>query len=118
MEGITVGQIAVAVALLAGLISGGGIIGKAIKDAIKKTMKAELQTLEGKVDNLGKRIESVDMQATKNYLVQFLSALDRGDKPSEIEMARFWEQWQHYSGLGGNSYIKRKVEQLETEGKL
>lgn len=118
MEGITIGQIAVAVALLAGLISGGGIIAKAISKGLKKGIRAELEPLEKKVDKLSSRIEAVDMQATKNYLVSFLSDLETGAEQSEIETARFWEQWQHYEGIGGNSYIKRKVEQLEHDGKL
>ena len=118
MEHITLGQLAVAIALLAGLITGGGVIGKTISKALKKAMRAELGTLEAKVDELGERVEAVDMAATKNYLVSFLSTVESGGDPSEIERERFFEQWNHYERIGGNSYIKRKVEQLEKEGKL
>lgn len=118
MEQITVGQIAVAIALLAGLISGGGIIGKAVNKGLKKTMQSELEPLEKKVDALTKRVEAVDMQATKNFLVSFLSDLENGNPQTEIALERFWEEWQHYEKIGGNSYIARKVEQLKKDSKL
>lgn len=118
MDGITIGQIAVAVALLAGLISGGGIIGKAISKGLKKTIRAELEPLETKVDKLGKQIASVDMQATKNFLVGRLSDIEAGQVLSETALQRFWEELEHYRQLGGNSYIQRKVEQLEHDGRL
>lgn len=118
MDGITIGQIAVAVALLAGLISGGGIIGKAIGKGLKKTIQAEIEPLGAKVDNLSKRVEAVDMQATKNFLVSFLSDIESGQTPTEIALQRFWEELEHYRKSGGNSYIQRKVEQLEHDGRL
>ena len=118
MEGITIGQIAVAVALLAGLVSGAGILGKAVNKGLKKSIRSELEPLEKKVDDLSSRIGEVDLQGTKNFLVSFLSDLETGQDPTEIELARFWEEWQHYEKIGGNSYIKRKVEQLEHDGKL
>ena len=118
MESITLGQIAISVALVAGLITGGGVIGKVITKGFKKVMKMELDPIEKKIDHLGERVESVDMASTKNYLVQFLSRVEVGDIPSEIEIERFFEQWEHYKKIGGNSYIARKVEQLTAEGKL
>ena len=118
LDGITIGQIAVAVALLAGLITGGGVIAKAVGKAFKKALKSELAPLETKVDALTKRVEAVDMQATKNFLVSFLSDLENGTPQTEIALERFWEEYQHYTRSGGNSYIARKVEQLKTEGKL
>lgn len=118
MDEITIGQIAVAVALLAGLISGGGIIGKAIGKGLKKTIRSEIEPLGKKVDALSNRICEVDMQATKNFLVSFLSDLESDQIPTEIALQRFWEEYQHYQRIGGNSYITRKIEQLEKEGKL
>lgn len=118
MESITLGQIAIAVALIAGLVTGGGVIGKVVTKGFKKAIKTELDPLEKKIDQLGDRVESVDMAATKNYLVQFLSRVEVGDIPGEIEIERFFEQWEHYKKIGGNSYIARKVEQLTAEGKL
>ena len=58
------------------------------------------------------------MQACKNYLVSFLSDVEKDELTDEIERERFWEQYQHYTEHGGNSYIKRKVEKLKSEGKL
>lgn len=58
------------------------------------------------------------MQACKNYLVSFLSDVEKNHPIDETERERFWEQYQHYTEHGGNSYIKRKVEHLQSEGKL
>ena len=37
---------------------------------------------------------------------------------TEIETERFYDSYQKYTELGGNSYIKGKVDRLKNEGKL
>lgn len=118
MDNITIGQIAVAVALLVGLITGIGFLLKQVKALIKQSFSEEFKTLNDKIDKLQTRIDDVDMSASKNYLVSFLSEVDQGQPIDEIEKERFWECYQHYERIGGNSYIKRKVEQLKADGKL
>lgn len=54
----------------------------------------------------------------KNYIVPFLSRLERGEPVSDIEIVRFWEEYAYYTEHGGNSYIKDKVEKLQKDGKL
>lgn len=118
MENITIGQIAVAVALLVGLITGIGFLLKQLKSLLTNAFKDEFEQLNTKMDTLQSRMNEVDMASCKNYLVSFLSDVDQGQPIDEIEKERFWEQYQHYEKIGGNSYIHRKVEQLKSEGKL
>ena len=118
MEQITLGQIAVAVTFIVGLLSGIGYLRKHLKEWITKPLKEQLDPLNNKINELHQHIADVDLESCKNFLVTFLSEIDKGDRVDEIERERFWEQYQHYEKMGGNSYIKRKVEQLKTEGKL
>lgn len=118
MEQITLGQIGMTITFLVGIIGGIGYVIKHMKEWISKALSDQLQSIDGKIEGLQTRIENVDMNACKNYLVDFLSRVEKGDLIDEIERERFWEQYQHYIHIGGNSYIKRKVEQLKKEGKL
>ena len=125
MDGITIGQIAAAVAMIAAMITGLGIIGQRLKKYIQsafsdstKEITERISDLENKIKQLENRIEKVDQEACKNYLVPFLAGVDRGNPVDEIEKQRFFEEYQHYTQAGGNSYIKSKVKKLQNEGKL
>jgi len=64
-------------------------------------------------------IKKVDESCSKNFLVQFLQRVEDGVKVDEVEYERFYEVYDHYTNeLHLNSYIHRKVEKLEKEGKL
>ena len=81
---------------------------KAVRSAIEKGFKP----IEDKIDK-------VDMNATKNYLVQTISEIDRNGYIDGASKVRFYEQYGHYQkDLGGNSYIKDEIERLKKEGKL
>jgi len=118
MEQITIGQIGLAVTFIVGLIAGITALTKNIKKWLSLAFKEDFDGLNKKIDKVQKRVDEVDLAHTKNYLVGFLSDLDQGREIDDIELERFWEQFQHYETIGGNSYIHRKVEQLKTEGKL
>lgn len=118
MDKITIGQIAAAVAMVAALISGLAVIGQKLKKYIQNAFDDSTQAIQASLKKLEDRVETVDQEACKNYLVIFLSGVDKGNTVDEIEKERFWEEYQHYTKAGGNSYIKRKVEKLVTEGKL
>lgn len=118
MESITLGQISVTVAFLVGLISGIGYLMAQMKKWVSKAFKEEFEPINKKIDTLQDRIDQVDMESCKNYLVGFLADVEQDQLIDEIEKERFWEQYQHYEKMGGNSYIHRKVEQLKTEHKL
>lgn len=112
MEQITIRQISIIIAFLGSLISGAVYLHQMIKKYLTKALGSELQEINDNIKDLQKRVEAVDMEATKNYLVSFLSSCEKGAWQDEIEKERFWEQFEHYQRQGGNSYIKQKVEDL------
>lgn len=125
MEQITIGQIAVAVAFMAALITGS----IKIKDAVKKWLEATLKEkfdaqkketdeIKEAVNDLRDQLNNVDIENCKNYLVTYLAEVERGELKDAIESQRFWEEYQHYSDKGGNSYIKEKVAKLKGKGYL
>lgn len=85
--------------------------------AVKKAIAKGFEPIE-------KKIDTVDMNATKNYLVQTISEIDRNGSIDSASKIRFYEQYEHYSkpikdgGLGGNTYIHDEFERLKKEGKL
>ena len=118
LEQITIGQIAVAVSVIVSLGSGVAIIVKNLKKWISKAFETQLAQIETRIDAVSARVNVVDMENCKNYLVRFLSDVEQGKKIDEIELERFYEQYEHYVSGGGNSYIKQKVKKLQDAGKL
>ena len=85
--------------------------------------KALLVSLNAKLDEIKNELKTdirkVDESCSKNFLVQFLQRVEEGEKVDEVEYERFYEAYDHYTNdLKLNSYIHRKVEKLEKEGKL
>lgn len=118
MENITIGQIAVALAFLAGLITSVSVVSKHIKTFLTNALQEQLSAFKSEIEQVSKKVDNVDLESCKNYLVTFLSDVEKGNAIDEIEKERFFEQYQHYQELGGNSYIRRKIEQLEAEKRL
>lgn len=93
-----------------------------LKEWLHKDIHEEVEPLSTDISNMTERIERVDRQQTKNYLVRSLADIERGIKLSDTELERLSEQYDHYckkaeeGGLGGNSYIKEKYEKLQQEG--
>ena len=100
MEQITLGDIATWAAFIVAL---GGSVAAIIR-GVKKVVEKLLLPLS--LDN------------AKNYLVPFLSKVERGEPCDEIELERFHEEFTFYTSHGGNSYIKSRVNKLQKEGKL
>jgi len=111
VENITLGQISAAVLFLTALIGGVILLTKWIRGVIVKVMQDELAPLKTQV-------QAVDLENCKNYLVTFLADTEKGVYKDAIEQERFWEELEHYYKIGGNSYIKTKVEQLHAANKL
>ena len=44
--------------------------------------------------------------------------MERGQDLTEIEYERFNDILEHYDGIGGNSYVHRKIDKLKDQGKL
>lgn len=107
METITLGDIQ---SWLGFLLAFGASVG-AIVHFVKKAIKAVIKPLEDKIDAYGS-------DNAKNYLVPFLSKVERGEPIDEIELERFHEEYAFYLKHGGNSYVKSRVDKLIKEGKL
>lgn len=125
IEGVTLGQVMVCITIVVGVITGVSKVKKAF-EAFKKAinhwvseeLKPEFVSIKERLDELEKRNERQDMENIKNYLVLFLADIERNEKPDEVELLRFEEQYNYYTKKGGNSYIRRKYEKLKQEGKL
>ena len=100
METITLGDLARWAAFVVAL---GGSIAALIR-GVQKAVEAIILPLS--LDN------------AKNYLVPFLSKVERGEPIDEIELERFHEEYAFYIEHGGNSYVKRRVDKLKQAGKL
>lgn len=125
IEGITVGQILIVLTVLGSIWAGVSKVKKAF-ESFKRTingwvvdeLKPEFVSIKDRLDALEARNERQDMENVKNYLVLFLADLERNEKPDEVELLRFEEQFKYYTSKGGNSYIHRKYKKLKDEGKL
>ena len=118
MEGITLGQIAAWVAFTAALLTGLGVIAKKVGKAATTWLQSQLAPINTKLDKLNINITDVDVAQCKNFLVRFLADVEQGNNIYEVEKERFYEIYERYRNLGGNSYIHDKVEKLKKEGKL
>ena len=118
MENITLGQIVAALAIIAGLITSASFLLKKLEEGLRKMFDDQLKAIDKRMDSMESKIDKVDIEATKNYLVQFFSKVEQGDTVEDIEIERFHEQYDHYIANGGNSYIKGKFEKLKERGML
>lgn len=90
----------------------------AFSTATATIIKAVKKAITSGFEPINKKIDQVDINATKNYLVARISEIKKGEKLSDIQLERFIEQYDHYIKIGGNSYIKLEVEKLKSDGKL
>ena len=102
MEAITLGQIS---SILTWIVAFGGSI-TAIMVALKKIIEKQLSPINHK-------IEKLDMNQCRNYLVEFLADVENGVKKDETQIKRAYEVFDHYKqDLNGNSYIGDKWNKL------
>ena len=118
LEQITIGQIAVAVSVIVSLFSGVAVSVKNLKKWSTRAFDGQMAQISDRLDAVSARVDIVDRENCKNYLVRFLSDVEKGADIDEIEKERFYEQYEHYTASGGNSYIKQKVKRLQDAGKL
>lgn len=118
MGNITVNEIATGLALLAGIIASVIYLTKQLKDWIEKLLDSKFRTLNLRIDSIEQKIDKVDMETCKNFLVRFLADAENGGPLLEQEKERFWEEYGHYIESGGNSYIKEWTEKLKKKGYL
>ena len=107
MEQITLGDIGAWLGFLALLIGSCGTIFAGMKKVMEKLFSKQTAQLN-----------RIDLESTKNFLVNVLSAAERGEQMTEIQRIRVREQYDHYAAAGGNSYIKDWYGRLKTDGKI
>lgn len=118
MENITLGQISTFIAFLGAFLGGIIYLITLANKSATKWLKSCLKPIEDKLNKIDKKTDEIDMSASKNFLVRFLADVEQGNEIDEIEKERFYETYEHYSLMGGNSYIHDKVEKLKKENKL
>lgn len=102
MENITLGQIS---NLLLFIVELGGVTITIIV-AMKKILNKQLEPINQKIDKL-------DLNDCKNFLVRFLADVERGQVIDEVEEKRAHDVYDHYrKDLNGNSYIEDKWNKL------
>lgn len=100
------------IAFIVGLVEGVKKLKKIIREFFK-------DLLDDQFEALNERLDAIDTQTCKNFLVRYLSDIERGQLIHESEKQRFWEEYDHYTDdLHQNSYIKEWVAKLKEEGKL
>lgn len=119
VQNLTLLDISVIVLFIVGLIRGVQELKKSIKEFLQKLLKDQFKEVNNKLDGMQETITKLDTQECKNFLVRYLSDVERGDLIYESEQRRFWEEYDHYiNDLHENSYIKEWVARLKKEGKL
>lgn len=119
MESITLGDISNVLVFIAGILASGGSIAVFFSKRFGKMMSEQLKPTNDKIDALSAQVNQVDIDNTKNYLQQTISAVSDGVKLDQAARERFYENYDHYTNdLNLNSWVHKEVERLEKEGKL
>lgn len=87
----------------------------------KKIFEDEFDAVHSDIKALSEKIDSVEQNATRNFLVRCITDFDNGTRVSEAVKIRFWDEYDRYTdpkGMNQNSYIKTNVNRLEKEGKI
>ena len=87
---------------------------KGIDYLLKKFKSGTEKVLEP----LNNELKNLQKSVCTNYLVRFLSDIEHGETLDDVEWQRFWDNYETYTKLGGNSYIKDKVSKLQAQKKL
>ena len=107
MENITIGQITTIIVGVVALISG-----------VEFLLIRFNKLFDKKLEPINTRLNQIELSSDKNFIVRFLADIEQGNQVDEVEKQRFYEIYQRYRELGGNSYVSHKVEKLQKEGKL
>ena len=114
----TVEQIATTIALLVAIITGVTYLTKQIKQWIEKLLDSKFKALDTRMNSIEAKVDKIDMETCKNFLVRFLADVENGTLILDAEKQRFWEEYEHYISAGGNSYVKEWVDKLRKKGYL
>ena len=81
-------------------------------------LEESFKPINQKLTELTEDTQKLRLSVCKNYIVRFLSDLEQGQPVDEVERQRFYENYDTYISLGGNSYLRDKVERMRQEKKL
>ena len=113
LDSISTGQIVSIITILAGLVGSVIYLRNAMKTWVIGAITPELTGIKDEMNKINNRLEDVDIESCKNYLVMMISKIEQGTELDEVEKERFYEQYEHYLKLGGNTYIQVTVEKLQ-----
>lgn len=116
IESWTLAGIVALTSLLLVLISNIRKLRDEYKGSVKKVVQEEVAPLNAKLDSLSNKIDEVDMNSTKDFLVSRFAEIDRGEVLDEITRQRVYEEMERYQKHGGNSYIHTRFEELKKRG--
>lgn len=117
-DALTIGIISVCLTLVVTIWKNVDFLKNKISIAVKDAVKEEMTCMTKKLDVLEKKVDDVDISATKDFLVARFGEID-GVKPvDEITRLRIYEEMKHYEQLGGNNYVHARFEELKKQGYL
>ena len=118
MGEITLNEIGTILGAIAAV--GGSVITivKWLKKVLKKLFDEQTKSINERLDRVDDRLNKLDSDNCKNYIVQTLSAAERGESLTTEERMRLAEEFEHYTQKGYNSYIKEWHQRLKDEGKI
>lgn len=126
---IAVDDITTFISVIAGVITGLGIIAKFLDNMMKKWVTSLVDPLNKKIEDYNsemirlleknrEEIHNVDLSQCKNFISRYLADMERERDLTEIEYERFNDILQHYDEIGGNTYVHNRIEKLKKQGKL
>lgn len=119
MENLTVGTVVTVIGLLVGLIGGCAALYGYLKKVVTNMLEDQFKAINKRLDEIEEGIKQKDIDACKDFLVRFLSDIERGAGISEMEMQRFSERYNQYiNKYEQNGYIQDKVNRLKEKGLL
>lgn len=120
MQGVTVSEIAAAIALIAGIVGGLTTIFKLLSKYATKWLQANLQPINDKIDFQREASKKFHLGYYQDFLVEFMTDLEKGEHKSEVEMKNFHKNYDIYTSpeYCGNSFVHEKYEQLKKAGKV
>lgn len=118
MENLTFGDVSSALTMLVAFVGSVVFLHNKLKKWIAQSLDEQFQAIDKEMKALQDRMDRVDMESCKNFLVGVIADIDSGNQVGDTELERFWEQFGYYKDMGGNTYIAKKVEKLEHEGRI
>ena len=115
---ITIAVISALVGGLVGFLSNLKKLADMIANSIGKVTQKQIEPLEAKIDILANKIDEVDLNSVKDFLVGKFAEIERGEELDGVTRQRVYEEMERYTTKGGNSYIKARFDELKKQGRL